>query len=165
MKHGISELDWNDYLDRCAPQEMCDRIEAHMIGCLECWEFYERASSTTRVLLDAGEEARARTIPEDRQLHRMLSGVFARIRAAEPKAAGHSQVKGRLCRLETVLAPFCGPQAAVCALQAAARSSPAASLDQVTLDNWGPFLERLTAIAAAMCGETFAGLVRESGQY
>lgn len=165
MKHGISELDWNDYLDRCAPQDVCDRIETHLIGCLQCWEFYERVSSATRDLQDAAEEARARITPEDRHLHRMLSGVFARVRAAEPKGDLHPQVKGRLSRLETVLAPFCGPQAAVCALQAAARNSPAASLDQVTLDNWGPFLETLTAIAAAMCGETFAGLVRESGQY
>jgi hypothetical protein len=118
-----------------------------------------------RDLKDAADEARARITPEDWQLHRMLSGVFARIRADESKAVLHPQVRGRLSRLETVLAPFCGPQAAVCALQAAARNSPAASLDQVTLDNWGAFLERLTAIAAAMCGETFAGLVRESGQY
>src|SRR5215472_15592227 len=166
MKHGISELDWNDYLDRCAPQEVCDRIETHLIGCLECWEFYERLSNGTREVQDAADDARARITIEDRQLHRMLSGVFAQVRAAaEPNADLHPQVKGRLSRLETVLAPFCGPRAAVCALQAAARNSPAASLDQVTLDNWGPFLERLTAIAAAMCGETFAGLVRESGQY
>jgi hypothetical protein len=166
MKHGISELDWNDYLDRCAPQEVCDHIETHLIGCLECWEFYERMSSATQDLHDAAEDARARVTIEDRQLHRMLSGVFAQARAAaEPNPDLHPQVKGRLSRLETVLAPFCGPRAAVCALQAAARNSPAASLDQVTLDNWAAFLENLTAIAAAMCGETFAGLVRESGQY
>jgi len=164
MKHGISELEWNDYLDQCAAQDVCDRIEAHLIGCLECWEFYEKMSRATRELLDAAEEARAGITPEDRQLHLMLSGVFARIRAQKTFTV-HPQVKGRLNRLETVLAPFCGPQAAVCALQAAARNSPATSLEQVTLDNWGPFLERLTAIAAAMCGETFAGLVRESGQY
>jgi len=165
MKHGISELDWNDYVDRCAPQQVCDRIEAHLIGCLDCWEFYEQMSRANRALVDAAEEARQKTIPEDRQLHLMLSGVFSRIRTAEAGVPLHSQVKGRLSRLETVLAPFCGPKAAVNALHAAARSSPASSLERVTLDNWGPFLEELTAIAAAMCGETFAGLVRESGQF
>jgi hypothetical protein len=166
MKHGITELDWNDYVDRCATPQVCDRVEAHLIGCLECWEFYQQMSRATWELRSAGEEARQSITPEDRQMHSMLSGVFSRIRASETsRAAVHHQVKGRLSKLETVLAPFCGPQAAVCALHAAARNSPATSLEQVTLDNWGPFLERLTAIAAAMCGETFAGLVRESGQF
>src|SRR5260370_1063459 len=164
MKHGIAELEWNDYVDRCAAAEVCDRVEAHLIGCLECWEFYEQISRGARELKDAAEEARHLITLEDRQLHMMLCGVFSRIKAGETRAV-HHQVKGRLSRLETVLAPFCGPQAAVCALHAAARNSPASSLEQVTLDNWGPFLEKLTAIAAAMCGETFAGLVRESGQF
>jgi len=164
MKHGITELQWNDYVDRSAPQEVCDSIETHLIGCLECWEFYQQISRATEQLIDASEEARQRITPSDRQLHMMLSGVFSRIRTADA-AAGIHQVKGRLTRLETVLAPFCGPQAAACALHAAARNSPASSLERVTLDNWAPFLEKLTAIAAAMCGETFAGLVRESGQF
>ena len=164
MKHGITELEWNDYVDRSAPQEVCDRIEAHLIGCLECWEFYEQISRATRELIEAAEDARQRITPADQQLHAMLSGVFSRIRTADTAASVH-QVKRRLSRLETVLAPFCGPQAAVRALHAAARNSPASSLERVTLDNWGPFLDKLTAIAAAMCGETFAGLVRESGQF
>jgi hypothetical protein len=49
-------------------------------------------------------------------------------------------------------------------LHAAAKNSPARSLERVTTDNWDPFLEKLTAIAAAMCGESFAGLIRERGQ-
>jgi hypothetical protein len=75
-----------------------------------------------------------------------------------------AQVQGRLNKLETVLAPFCGAQAAVCALNAAAQNSPARSLDRVTPENWDPFLERLATIATAMCGATFAGLIRESGE-
>jgi hypothetical protein len=66
--------------------------------------------------------------------------------------------------LETMLAPFWGSQAAASALQTAAKNSPARTLEQVTPHNWKEFLERLTAIAAAICGETFAGLVWERGQ-
>jgi hypothetical protein len=161
MKHGISELEWNDYLDGQATAEVRDLIEAHMIGCLECWEFYEQLSDATEELLEAGEEARRGLTLEDRRLHLMLRGVFSRLRTGEAR----SQVEGRLSLLETVLAPFCGAHAAACALQVAAQNSPARSLDRVTPDNWEPFLERLTVIAAAMCGATFAGLIRESGRF
>ena len=165
MKHGISELEWNDYLDGRAAAEVRDRIEAHLIGCLECWEFYDHLSCATRELLEAGEAARRELTLEDRQLHAMLRGVFSRLGAGGTRPAVQAQMQGRLSVLETVLAPFCGTQAAVCALHVAAKNSPARELSRVTPDNWEPFLEKLTAIAAAMCGETFAGLIRESGQF
>src|SRR5215831_4414555 len=117
MRHGITELEWNDYIDRWAAADVCDRIEAHLFGCLECWEFYEQVARATRELFDAAEEARQRITPDDRQLHIMLSGVFSRIRTTQSKAEMKSaihQVKGRLNRLEAVLAPFCGPHGAVC---------------------------------------------------
>jgi hypothetical protein len=165
MKHGISELEWNDYLDGRASGEARDRIEAHFIGCLECWEFYEQMSCATQELLEAGEEARQGLALEDRQLHAMLRGVFARLRAGQSRSAVHAQVRRRLDVLERVLALFCGTQAAGRALQAAAKDSPACSLERVTPENWEPFLERLTAIAAAMCGDTFAGLIQEQGRF
>jgi len=165
MKHGITELEWNDYLDGRAAAGVRDRIEAHFIGCLECWEFYEQMSGATEEMVEASEEARHGLTLEDRQLHLMLHGVFSRLRTGDAGGTVQAQVRGRLSLLETVLAPFCGAQAAASALQAAARNSPARSLEQVTPDNWEPFLEKLTVIAAAMCGETFAGLVRESGQF
>jgi hypothetical protein len=118
-------------------------------------------SRTDEALGEAGEEARRQLTLDDRQLHRLLRGTFARMRREQ--GLPQSQVRGRLTRLETVLTPFCGAQAAARALHAAARHSPASSLDRVTHDNWEPFLERLSVIAAAMCGETFASLVREQG--
>jgi hypothetical protein len=165
MKHGISELEWNDYLDGRAIVEARDRIEAHFIGCLDCWEFYEQMSCATGELREAGEEARQGLTLEDRQLHVMLRGVFARLRAEEAAPSKAPGVQGRLNLLERVLAPFCGAHAAARALQAAAKNSPARSLERVTPDNWEPFMERLTSIAAAMCGQTFADLIWERGQF
>jgi predicted anti-sigma-YlaC factor YlaD len=164
MKHGISEHEWSDYLDGWATSEVRDRIETHFIGCLQCWEFYERMCGATEVLVDAGEEARQALTLEDRDLHAMLSGAFSRLRAGEVMTPVPAQVQGRLDMLETMLAPFWGTQAVASALQTAAKNSPARSLEKVTVDNWEQFLERLTAIAAAICGETFAGLVWERGQ-
>ncbi len=164
MKHGISEQEWNDYLDGRATAAVSYRIEAHLIGCLECWEFYERLSCATQQLLAACEEARQGLTLEDRQLHAMLRGVFSRLRTEGSAGTMHPQVQGQLHMLHSVLAPFCGTQAAARALQTAAKNSPARSLEQVTLDNWEPFLEKLKAIAAAMCGDTFANLIWERGQ-
>lgn len=161
MKHGITEQEWNDYLDGRAAAPVRDRIEAHFTSCMSCWEFYEQMSGATEALHAAGEEARRELTLGDRPLHRMLRGVFAQIRLEED---GPTQLQGRLNTLETVLAPFCGTQVAARALQAAARHSPARSLEQVTDANWEPFLERLTDITAAMCGDTWATLMREQGQ-
>ena len=162
MKHGITEQEWNEYLDACTTAPARDRIEAHIAGCLSCWEFYEQMSGATEALHTAGEEARRTLTLEDRQLHRMLRGVFAELRREE--ALTVTPVQGRLNSLEITLTPFCGTQVAVRALQAAAQHSPARSLEKVTQANWEPFLERLTAIAAAMCGDTLATLLREQGQ-
>ena len=165
MKHGISELEWNDYLDGRAAPEVRDRIEAHFLGCVECWEFYEQMSGATQKLLEACEEARQVLTFEDWHLHAMLRGVFTRIRTPDSGSAVNPQVQGQLNMLETVMAPFFGTQTAVNALHAAAKNSPARSLEQVTPDNWEPFLKNLSSIAAEMCGETLAGLIWERGQF
>jgi len=165
MKHGISELEWNDYLDGGAAAEVRDRIEAHFLGCMECWEFYEQMSGANKEMLEACEEARHVLTFEDWHLHAMLRGVFARIRSLEPGTAVHPQVQGQLIMLETVMAPFFGTRTAVNAMHAAAKNSPARSLEQVTPDNWEPFLKNLSSIAAEMCGETLAGLIWERGQF
>ncbi len=49
-------------------------------------------------------------------------------------------------------------------METAAQHSPALSLADVTTENWEPFLERLTKLAAALCGDTFARLIWERGQ-
>jgi anti-sigma factor RsiW len=79
--------------------------------------------------------------------------------------AGVDPVRARLHLLEAVLAPMCGSRTATNALRAAAKDSPAHSLERVTRDNWAPFLASLTSIAVVMCGETGARLIRESGQW
>ncbi len=165
MKHGISDQEWIDYIDSRATAEVSDRIVAHITGCMSCWEFYEQISCSTQALREAGEEARQQLTLGDRQLHRLLRGVFSHLRNDEAVVTGHAQVRGRIDRLETVLVPFCGAQVAARALHTAAKDSPANSLEQVTHENWEPFMERLTRITAAICGDTFASLIRETGRY
>jgi anti-sigma factor RsiW len=89
---------------------------------------------------------------------------FAQSEAMPAEQMAQAELRGRLDTLETVLAPMCGAQAAARVLHTAARHSPARSLADVTHENWEPFMERLTAITAAMCGDTFASLVWERGQ-
>ena len=160
MTHGISEQDWIDYLDGGLGAEVRDRIEAHLIGCLACWQLYDELARARAALREGGERLRAGLALSDEGMWAGLHGVFARIGTGAP-----DPVRARLGELEAVMAPLCGPKTAARAIRAAAVSSPARSLDRVTRDNWEPFLTSLTSIAAVMCGETGAHLVWESGQF
>jgi anti-sigma factor RsiW len=164
MKHDIADQDWIDYLDgRLAPARR-DALESHLIGCWACWEFYQQMARTTARLEEWGAEVRQGLPLRDGQLHAGLRGVFARLREAETTPAAHDAIRERLDYLATVIAPMCGAETAIKALQVAAQGSPARSLERVTRDNWTPFLTSLTSIATVMCGETGAHLVWESGQ-
>jgi hypothetical protein len=46
----------------------------------------------------------------------------------------------------------------------AASRSAVGSLDGMTQERWNPFLEQLAAITSIICGDVFAGLIREHGR-
>jgi hypothetical protein len=163
MNHGISDQEWNDYIDGIAVAEVSNRIQSHCAVCQECWEFHELISCSSRLLEEASLSERRRFEMDRSQIDRMRANVLAAINSGK-ESADKSQVKGRLDMLEMVLAPYCGTHAAARALQSAAAQSTARTLEHVTADNWEPFLERLTAIAASMVGDTFANLVWERGR-
>ncbi|MGH9934749.1 MAG: zf-HC2 domain-containing protein [Blastocatellia bacterium] len=83
MMHIFSEEEWNDYTEGEVDGETRDRIEAHLIGCLSCWEFYGRMANATRALGVSGAGMRAIFALQDRQLRAGLRGVFTKIYAAE----------------------------------------------------------------------------------
>jgi|SRR5882724_1732829 len=164
MNHGISDQEWNDYIDGIATADVCARIQSHCAVCVECWEFSDQMSCSTQLLNEAGNDARRRFAIRHDRVNELLSNVLAAIKSDESGSLDPVHVKVRLDMLETVFAPFCGSQAAARALQSAAAQSRARTLEDITEDNWEPFLERLTAIAAAMIGDTFANLVWERGR-
>lgn len=164
MRHGITEQEWNDYIDGIAGPEVRSRIEAHLIGCVQCWEFHDQLANVNQVLEEAGSQARGELNMDDRRLHIMLRRVFDALRTPESGTVTQQQVRIWIDSLETLLAPFCGAQAAALAMETAARYSPARSIDGISPENWEPFLDRLSSITAAMCGDTFASLVQERGQ-
>jgi hypothetical protein len=167
MTHLFSEEEWNDYIEGEVDDETRDRFEAHLIGCLSCWKFYQRMANATEALRVNGAGMRSVFALQDRQLSAGLRAVFAKIDEAE--AAERDQprhvIQQRLDALAAVMAPMCGSQTATNALRAAARVSHARTLDRVTEDNWTSFLTSLKPIADVMCGETGARLVWESGQF
>jgi Putative zinc-finger len=166
MTHLFSEEEWTDYIEGRIDDESRDRIEAHLIGCLSCWEFNERMSTATRALVASGAGMRAAFALQDRRLNAGLRAVFAKINEAEAvkRERPLRAIQQRLDALAAVMAPMCGSQTATKALRAAAQVSPARSLERVTEDNWPSFLTSLKTIAAVMCGETGARLVWERGQ-
>jgi hypothetical protein len=167
MTHLFSEEEWNDYIEGDVDDETRDRFEAHLIGCLSCWKFYERMANATEALRTSGAGMRAIFALQDRQLSAGLRGVFAKIDEAESAEREEPRrlIQQRLDALAAVMAPMCGSQTATRALRAAARVSRARSLESVTEDNWTSFLTSLKPIAAVMCGDTGARLVWESGQF
>lgn len=161
MNHGISQEQWEEYLAGALPPEAHDRIEAHCIGCVPCWELRERLVRCDARLREAGAALTRTHVLSDEQLRAGLRGVYTLIaagRQAEP-------VQQRLDELAAVMTVFCGDTAASQALQTAAQRSPAHSLKQVTRENWEPFLQRLSAIAQVVCGRTGAHLVLECGRW
>ncbi|MEP7340344.1 MAG: hypothetical protein ABI977_21605 [Acidobacteriota bacterium] len=170
MIHGFSEKDWNDYIEGAANEALRDRIEAHLIGCWNCWELHDQLAHATEALSATGEGIRQSLALQDYQLHAGLRGVFEKLTAAElvtrhSTASPHHAIQQKLDALAAVMTPMCGSQTAINALRAAAINSPAMSLERVTADNWPPFLNRLKSIATVMCGETGAHLVWERGQF
>lgn len=167
MIHGFSEKDWNDYIEGTADEPSRDRLEAHLIGCLHCWELHDQMAHATKALRASGESIRANSSLPDQALQAGLQGVFAKIRAAESGAITSfpHTIQQKLDTLTAVMTPMCGSQTAIKALRAAAVGSPARSLERVTADNWPSFLKSLKSIATVMCGETGAHLVWESGQF
>lgn len=170
MMHGFTDQEWMEYFDGKLAAEARDRLEAHLIGCELCWEFYDRIARTNERLRAAAERMRESVPLSDRQMHLALQRMLERLRLESPQVSRETShaaplsIGARLADLAAVMTPMCGWRTASSALKAAARSSPARSLEGVTIDNWTPFLTSLTSIAVVMCGETGANLVWETGR-
>lgn len=164
MNHGITPEHWEAYVAGTLAADERDRIEAHLIGCLSCWEFHERLARLTAQLEADGMLLRHRYPLSNESLQVGLRATYARLCASQETPAAPHSIQQRLQELEAVMTVFCGAQTAVNALQTAAERSPAHSLKQITRENWEPFLQRLSALAHVLCGRTGARLVFESGR-
>ena len=163
MKHGITDEDWEDFLAGQAAAHSRARIDAHLIGCVQCWELYQQEAPAMRALEAAAAEARENLAVPDDQLQSMLAAVLASIRMEEDSAA-NAQIRGGLDFLRSILVPVFGPKATQCALLLAANGSGSRPLDRMTRETWNAFLERLADMVSIICGDVLAGLIREHGQ-
>lgn len=164
MNHGISSNDWEGYLASRLPDVERDQIDAHLIGCVPCWQLHQRMAALNAQLHEAGVTARDGFALSDEKLQAGLRNVFARIHEYHV-AASPNAVQERLDELEAVMTVICGTEVAAQALQTAAQRSAAHSLKAVTRENWESFLQRLSAIAHVLFGRTGAHLVLESGRF
>lgn|SRR5262245_9999096 len=158
MKDEFSDEEWDDYLTGRIASDARARIDAHLLVCSACWELYEKQAPVMHAVCDAASEARERLTISDRQLRIMFFQILAPIRAAEDNTP--AQIRHCLEFLNSLLIPVFGPEVAHRALRLAATRS----LDQVTPENWNSFLERLANITSIVCGDVFAGMIREHGQ-
>ena len=116
-----------------------------------------------RAIAAAATEARKTLIVSAEQEQSMLGVVLAGIRM-EDDSTRTAQIRSRLDFLRSILVPVFGPKAAQSALLLAASGSASRSLEGLTRESWTAFLERLAAMISIICGDIFAGLIREHGQ-
>ena len=116
-----------------------------------------------RALATAATEAREKLIVSDERIQSMLAAVLASVRLEDDSTA-NAQIRIGLDFLRSILIPVFGPKAAQCALLLAANGSASRSLERMTLETWNAFLERLADMISIICGDVFAGLIREHGK-
>src|SRR5262245_66462161 len=100
MIHGIKEEEWNDFLEGRLTEESRDRIEAHLIGCLYCWELYRQMARMTQALISAGDEIRTAVALQDHQLEEGIRKFYARI--AQPNTVSKNPIQQRLDALAAI---------------------------------------------------------------
>ena len=168
MNHGFSDEEWDDFLTGRNAPVIRARIDAHLVGCTECWQLYQEQALTINCLAEAAAEAREQLAMSDEELQTRVSRLMASFPVLEPgledDLAEPAQIRSGLEFLNSLLNPVFGPKAAQRALGLAASGSAVGSLDRMTRETWAPFLERLAAIASVICGDVFAGLIREHGR-
>jgi hypothetical protein len=164
LKHGITEEEWEDYLaDQCT-QHSRQRIDAHLVRCPDCWQRYQDESPTMLALAAAAREAKEKLVVTDERMRSMLAVVIANARGLEDASTTPDEISRGLHFLRTILVPVFGPNAAQCAMVLAANGSATRPLERMTLESWNNFVERLATIISIICGDVFAGLIREHGQ-
>lgn len=164
MQHGISGESWESYLNQTLAAGEKDRLEGHLRTCRHCWDFHERLVSLTSRLEDEGEAMRHRYPLSDVSLQAALRSTLIGIHLANLDRQEINPVQMRLQELEAVLTVFCGPKAAVQALESAARKPQDQKVPMVSQDNWDAFMERLSRTTHVLVGHTGAHLVRETGR-
>jgi len=163
LKHGITDEEWEDFLAGQGAVHSHARIDAHLMKCVQCWELYQQESPAMRAVAAAAIEAREKLVVSDERVQSVLAAVLSRI-GMEDDSTTTAQIRSGLDFLRSILDPVFGPKAAQCALLLAASGSDSLSLDGLTRESWTAFLERLAAMISIICGDVFAGLIREHGQ-
>jgi len=161
MNHGITDKEWMLYLEGELDEATVHGLEAHLVSCKSCWDYFDQLAGAGEQLRVTGEAIRSELSLCDRALYRALVSTVSRINRQEKPS---DNMKARLDYLRSIMAPMCGARTVERALKLAAEASPAKTLEAVSDEHWNPFLLMLTSIAAVMCGETAADLIWESGQ-
>ena len=164
MKHGITEEEWEDYLTDQSTQHSRQQIDAHLVKCSHCWERYQHESPTMLALAAAAKEAKEKLVVSDERLRSMLAVVIADGRSLEEVSTTPDEIRSGLHVLRAILVPVFGTKAAQRAMVLAANGSASRPLERMSRESWNAFVERLATIISIICGDIFAGLIREHGQ-
>ena len=154
MRHGISELEWIEYLDGSdGPDQF--RMAAHLEMCPECRGFLKRMRAVDTALSSAASRIREEIVVAPDQLAQALENSLTDAR--------DRCVSVRIGALYLLLASMCGRETSSRAIRAAAHRILEVSPGLMRNRLWTGFLDNLQSIIAPLCGEPAARLIWERG--
>lgn len=121
----------------------------------------EHEDSVMMQLLSVSEDSLEYMNVSEMRIREMFDELMTKIRTAEEEGGLEIEVDKGLQHLKTVLDPVLGSQASIRAMQMAAKGVFSYSTGKISLETWNGFIERLITILSIICGDVFAGLIRD----
>jgi predicted anti-sigma-YlaC factor YlaD len=159
MKQTFSRQQWVEYTSGVAPVELTFEIDRHIGRCEECAQISRQFAEVDRELIAAVAALRDSIPVSEWSAER----AYETWRRQRPSVAEADRVSNRIVRLQLFLAPICGFGTAQRAMLAAGESA-AAPVDLLTELEWPAFLQHLSSIVGALCGEPAGRLLWYLGQ-
>lgn len=162
MKDTFSRQQWVEFTCGVAPLELKFAMDDHIGRCRECSAISRRFEDIERELMEAVGILRE-SVPELEWSGERAYELWRKERpVAEPGPA--LNLSQRIVRLQLFLAPICGFGTAQRAMLAAAGRSTVDSIEVLTELEWPGFVQHLSAIVGALCGEPAGWLLWQIGQ-
>jgi hypothetical protein len=164
MKATFSRQQWVEYTCGAAPLELKFAMDDHIGRCHECAAISGSFEDIERELMEAVGILRE-SVPElewrGERAYELWRNERPRPVAEDGPALHLSQ---RIVRLQLFLAPICGFGTAQRAMLAAAGRSTVDSIEVLTELEWPGFVQHLSSIVGALCGEPAGWLLWHIGQ-
>lgn len=160
MRNTFPRKEWVEYACDTLPPDRKAAMDKHIAECAECRAISAQLLQVDRRLVAAAALLRESLPPESIPAREAFEEWRNRVGVAPESGF----VPQGLLRMELFLTPICGFRTAERAMLVATRQALAESVDLLTEVHWPAFVDSLSSIASALCGEPAGDLLREIGR-